>query len=231
MIMQEKINRDAALVLLSGGQDSTTCLYWAKERFTEVTALTFDYGQTHRAETEAAEKIAALAGVEQHCADASFIATIGRSALTDHNIPMDETRPEGGYPNTFVPGRNMFFLGIAAVVARERGINHIVTGVSQTDFSGYPDCRDTFIKAMNVTLNEAMDYPFVIDTPLMWLDKEQTWALADRLGVLDIVRSETLTCYNGIKGDGCGHCPACRLRRAGLEAYLRHRDNNQTSIS
>ena len=161
MTMQEKINRDAALVLLSGGQDSTTCLYWAKERFAEVTALTFDYGQTHRAETEAAEKIAALAGVEQHCADASFIATIGRSALTDQNIPMDETRPEGGYPNTFVPGRNMFFLGIAAVVARERGINHIVTGVSQTDFSGYPDCRDTFIKAMNVTLNEAMDYPFV----------------------------------------------------------------------
>ena len=96
--------------------------------------------------------------------------------------------------------------------------------MSQTDYSGYPDCRDSFIKSMNVTLNEAMDYQFVIDTPLMWLDKEATWALADRLGVFDLVRSETLTCYNGIKGDGCGHCPACKLRREGLEAYLKHRN-------
>ena len=104
--------------------------------------------------------------------------------------------------------------------AREKGINHIVTGVSQTDFSGYPDCRDTFIKSLNVTLNLAMDGQFVFHTPLMWIDKAETWALADELGVLDLIRHETLTCYNGIPGDGCGHCPACKLRREGLEKYL-----------
>ena len=106
------------------------------------------------------------------------------------------------------------------VYARERGVNHIVTGVSQTDFSGYPDCRYGFIKSLNVTLNLAMEEQFVIHTPLMWIDKAQTWALADELGVLDLIRNETLTCYNGIPGDGCGHCPACKLRREGLEKYL-----------
>lgn len=133
---------------------------------------------------------------------------------------MDETKPKETYPNTFVPGRNLFFLSIAAVYAREHGIYHLVTGVSQTDFSGYPDCRDTFIRSLNVTLNLAMDEQFVIHTPLMWIDKAETWALADELGVLDLVRHETLTCYNGIPGDGCGHCPACKLRREGLEKYL-----------
>jgi 7-cyano-7-deazaguanine synthase len=133
---------------------------------------------------------------------------------------MDQTKPADSFPNTFVPGRNLFFLSIAAVFARERGIRHLVTGVSQTDFSGYPDCRDSFIKSLNVTLNLAMDEQFVIHTPLMWIDKCATWALADRLGVLDIIRRDTLTCYNGIPGDGCGHCPACKLRREGLEKYL-----------
>ena len=114
----------------------------------------------------------------------------------------------------------MFFLSIAAVYARVRGINHIVTGVSQTDFSGYPDCRDAFIKSLNVTLNLAMDEQFVLHTPLMWIDKAETWALADELGVLELIRHETLTCYNGIPGDGCGHCPACTLRREGLEKFL-----------
>ena len=114
----------------------------------------------------------------------------------------------------------LFFLSIAAVYARELGINHIVTGVSQTDFSGYPDCRDAFIKSLNVTLNLAMDEQFVLHTPLMWIDKAETWALADELGVLDLIRHETLTCYNGVQGDGCGHCPACKLRREGLEKYL-----------
>ena len=133
---------------------------------------------------------------------------------------MDEDKPAGGPPNTFVPGRNLFFLSIAAVFARERGIRHLVTGVSQTDYSGYPDCRDSFIKALNVALNLGMEEQFCVHTPLMWLDKCQTWALADRLGVLDTVRRETLTCYNGVVGDGCGHCPACKLRRAGLEKYL-----------
>ena len=115
---------------------------------------------------------------------------------------------------------HLFFLSIAAVYARELGINHIVTGVSQTDFSGYPDCRDAFIKSLNVTLNLAMDEQFVLHTPLMWIDKAETWALADELGVLDLIRHETLTCYNGVQGDGCGHCPACKLRREGLEKYL-----------
>lgn len=221
--MEEKINKDAAVVLLSGGQDSTTCLFWAKERFATLHAVTFDYGQTHRAETEVARQMAGRAGASWRLVDAPLIGSIGSSSLTDSGIKMDEERLAGAFPNTFVPGRNLFFIGIAAVIARELGVNHIVTGVSQTDYSGYPDCRDSFIKSMNVTLNEAMDYQFVIDTPLMWLDKEETWALADRLGVFDLVREETLTCYNGIKGDGCGHCPACKLRREGLEAYLGHR--------
>ena len=141
------MNRSDALVVFSGGQDSTTCLFWAKKHFSKVYALSFVYGQKH-------------------------------------------------------------------------GINHIVTGVSQTDFSGYPDCRDAFIKSLNVTLNLAMDEQFVLHTPLMWIDKAETWALADELGVLDLIRRETLTCYNGIQGDGCGHCPACKLRREGLEKYL-----------
>ena len=133
---------------------------------------------------------------------------------------MDKEKPAGTPPNTFVPGRNLFFLSIAAVFAQQHGIRHIVTGVSQTDFSGYPDCRDAFIKSLNVTLNLALEDQFVLHTPLMWLHKCETWALADELGVLDLVRRETLTCYNGIPGDGCGECPACRLRRAGLEKYL-----------
>ena len=148
---------------------------------------------------------------------------------TDTSIPMDSEKPADGVPNTFVPGRNLFFLSIAAVYAREHGIKHLVTGVSQTDFSGYPDCRDSFIKSLNVTLNLAMDDSFVIHTPLMWIDKCQTWALADELGVLDLIRHRTLTCYNGIVGDGCGHCPACTLRREGLEAYLKLKEKQPES--
>lgn len=215
-----KMNRDAALVVFSGGQDSTTCLFWARKRFSEVYALSFIYGQKHVGEVEIARSIAERAGVHFDTMDVSFIGSLGRNSLTDVSMDMDEEKPVGGYPNTFVPGRNLFFLSIAAVYARERGINHIVTGVSQTDFSGYPDCRDSFIKSLGVTLNLAMDTQFVIHTPLMWIDKAETWAMADELGVLDLVRNETLTCYNGVKGDGCGHCPACKLRREGLEKYL-----------
>ena len=211
---------EPALVIFSGGQDSTTCLFWAKQKFTEVYALSFRYGQKHEKEVELARAIAAKAGVDFQVMDAPLIGRLGHNALTDATMPMDSEQPEGGVPNTFVPGRNLFFLSIAAVHARERGIRHLVTGVSQTDFSGYPDCRDSFIRSMNVTLNLAMDAQFVIHTPLMWLDKALTWALADRLGVLDLVRHDTLTCYNGIPGDGCGHCPACKLRREGLERYL-----------
>ena len=189
---------DKALVVFSGGQDSTTCLFWAKQHFAEVQTLTFAYGQKHQQETSVARRIAELAGVSFTLLDAPLI---------------------GGL-NTFVPGRNLFFLSIAAVIARERGIRHIITGVSHTDYSGYPDCRDTFIRSLNATLNLAMDEQFVIHTPLMELDKAQTWALADSLGVFDLVRTQTLTCYNGIVGDGCGHCPACKLRQHGLQQYL-----------
>lgn len=216
------LDKEKALVVFSGGQDSTTCLFWALRNFKEVHALTFSYGQRHSLETEIARRLAERAGVDFRLMDISSIAGLGTSSLTDDSIRMDEEKPSGTFPNTFVPGRNLFFLSVAAVYAREHGIMNIVTGVSQTDYSGYPDCRDSFIRSLNVTLNLAMDEQFVIHTPLMWLDKAQTWALADSLGVFDIIRNETLTCYNGVPGDGCGHCPACRLRQAGLEEYLKN---------
>lgn len=211
---------DSALVVLSGGQDSTTCLFWAKEHFDKVSAITFKYGQKHVHEVDLAEQAARKAGVDWELIDVPLIGQLGSNSLTDPSIKMDEEKPAGGPPNTFVPGRNLFFLSIAAVKAREKGIKHLVTGVSQTDFSGYPDCRDSFIRSLNVTLNLAMDYQFVIHTPLMWIDKCETWALADELGILDYVRHNTLTCYNGVVGDGCGHCPACKLRMQGLQEYL-----------
>lgn len=215
--------KNAALVVFSGGQDSTTCLFWAKKHFSKVYALSFVYGQKHALEVQLAEKIAREANVEWECMDVSFISSLSTGcSLTDTTLPIEEKKAEGDtFPTTFVPGRNLFFLSVAAVKARELGIHHIVTGVSQTDFSGYPDCRDSFIKSLNVTLNLAMDEQFVIHTPLMWIDKAQTWQLADKLGVLDLIRHNTLTCYNGIPGDGCGHCPACQLRREGLEKYLK----------
>ena len=219
-----KLDNSRALVVLSGGQDSTTCLFWAKKHFKEVYALSFLYGQKHAHEVSLAEAIAREAGVHFDKMDVGFIGRLGHNALTDPSLPMDSEKPAGGPPNTFVPGRNLFFLGIAAVYARERGIRHLVTGVSQTDYSGYPDCRDSFIRSFNVSLNLAMDEQFVIHTPLMWLDKCQTWALADELGVLDLVRTRTLTCYNGVPGDGCGHCPACKLRKQGLEQYLEEKE-------
>ena len=214
------MNKETALVVFSGGQDSTTCLFWAMREFKKVYALSFIYGQKHRNEVELARHIADEAEVEFEVMDVSFIGKLGRNSLTDMSIPMDQEKPTDSFTNTFVPGRNLFFLSIAAVYAREKGINHIVTGVSQTDFSGYPDCRDAFIKSLNVTLNLAMDEQFVIHTPLMWIDKAQTWQLADELGVLELIRRETLTCYNGVQGDGCGHCPSCKLRKEGLDKYL-----------
>lgn len=217
-----KISNDAALVVFSGGQDSTTCLYWAKKHFAKVYALSFTYGQRHSLEVELAEQLAAEANVPWEVIDLSFISQLSNTcSLTNNALHIEsEKKAEDAFPTTFVPGRNLFFLSIAAVRARELGAAHIVTGVSETDFSGYPDCRSQFISSLNETINLAMDDTFVIHTPLMWIDKAQTWALADELGVLDTIRYKTLTCYNGIPGDGCGHCPSCKLRREGLEKYL-----------
>jgi len=217
------MKNQSALVLHSGGQDSTTCLFWALKHFREVRTLCITYGQRHALEVEIAQKIAAKAGVPFQVLDASVISELADNSLTNHSMAMDEEKPADAYPNTFVPGRNLFFLTFAAVIARSHGIRHIVTGVSQADYSGYPDCRDTFIRSANASLNLAMDEQFIIHTPLMWLSKAETWALADKLGVFDIVGNETLTCYNGIVADGCGRCPACKLRKAGLEEYLKKR--------
>jgi 7-cyano-7-deazaguanine synthase len=219
-----RMSNESAVVLFSGGQDSTTCLFWAKRHFKKVYALSFLYGQKHQKEVDIARNIAEKADVEFHLMDASFISKLGSNSLTDSSIEMDQEKPADSFPNTFVPGRNLFFLSIAAVFAREKGVRHLVTGVSQTDFSGYPDCRDSFVKSLNVTINLAMDEQFVIHTPLMWIDKTETWALADELGVFDLVRNETLTCYNGIPADGCGHCPACKLRNHGLQEYLKRKN-------
>ncbi|MFC5560055.1 7-cyano-7-deazaguanine synthase QueC [Ureibacillus thermophilus] len=216
------MKNEKAIVVFSGGQDSTTCLFWAKEQFKEVEAVTFDYGQRHRLEIECAKEIAKEVGVKHHILDMSLLNQLAPNALTRDDIEVEEGK-DGELPSTFVPGRNLLFLSFAGVLASQVGAKHIVTGVCETDFSGYPDCRDVFIKSLNVTMNLAMDDTFVIHTPLMWLTKAQTWELADQLGVLDFVRNNTLTCYNGIIADGCGECPACKLRKRGLDEYLRSR--------
>ena len=217
------MKRQSALVVFSGGQDSTTCLFWAMKHYEYVETVTFSYGQRHSQELEVAKEIAAEQGVKHHILDMSLLGQITENALTS-DIAI-ETK-DGEVPNTFVDGRNHLFLSFAAVLAKQRKIRDIVTGVCQTDFSGYPDCRDVFVKSLNVTLNLAMDYEFVIQTPLMWLDKAETWELADQLGKFDYVRQKTLTCYDGIRGTGCRQCPACHLRQAGLEKYLSQKGKN-----
>ena len=214
------LKKNAALVLFSGGQDSTTCLFWALKNFDSVNALCFTYGQRHSLEVEVARAIATKNNVPFQVLDASIISHLAENSLTNPEIIMDKEKPEGSYPNTFVPGRNLLFLTFAAVIARSHGIKNLVTGVSEADYSGYPDCRDTFIRSANTTLNLAMDEEFIVHTPLMWRDKTQVWALADELGVFETVKNETLTCYNGLVAEGCGHCPACNLRNEGLKNYL-----------
>ena len=213
-------NKKEAVVVFSGGQDSTTCLLWALDRYEHVVAVSFDYGQKHKAELICAKEIADKFGVELQVMDMSLLNQLAPNSLTRVDIEVDENAPEEGTPNSVVDGRNMLFLTFAAVFAKQRGITDLVTGVSQSDFSGYPDCRDVFIKSLETTLNLAMDYTFCIETPLMWIDKADTWKLADDLNGLDVVREMTLTCYNGIKGDGCGNCPSCKLRRDGYEEFL-----------
>lgn len=214
-------NKNTALVVFSGGQDSTTCLLWALKRYDEVVAVSFDYGQRHKLELDCAKKIVSRLNVEWHVMDMSLLNQLAPNSLTRTDIEVDENAPKEGAPNSVVDGRNMLFLTFAAVFAKQRGITDLITGVSQSDFSGYPDCRDVFIKSLNTTLNLAMDYNFCIETPLMWIDKADTWKLADDLGGLDLVRNETLTCYNGIKGSGCGHCPSCKLRNQGYDEFLK----------
>ena len=211
----------SALVLFSGGQDSTTCLYWALKIFESVRTLCFTYGQRHVREVEVAQKLAEKIRVPFQLLDATVISRLAENSLTNHNMVMDKEKPQNSYPNTFVPGRNLIFLTFAAVIARSHGIKNIVTGVSEADYSGYPDCSDTFIRSANTTINLAMDEQFIIHTPLMWRNKMEVWKLADELDVLEIVKNETLTCYNGIIAEGCGDCPACRLRAEGLKEYLK----------
>ncbi|WP_187355446.1 7-cyano-7-deazaguanine synthase QueC [Paenibacillus tengchongensis] len=212
-----------ALVVFSGGQDSTTCLVWALQQFEEVQVVTFNYNQRHAAEIEVAKAISGKFGVKQHILDLGLLNQLAPNALTRSDIAI-EAGAEGELPTTFVDGRNLLFLSFAAILAKQLGYANIVTGVCQTDFSGYPDCRDVFVKSLNVTLNLSMDVEFVIHTPLMWLDKKETWALADQLGHFDYIREHTLTCYNGIIGSGCGTCPACQLRSRGLAQYEAERE-------
>lgn len=213
-----------ALVVFSGGQDSTTCLFWAIQKFDEVEAISFDYGQKHRLELELAGKIAADAGVPMRILKLDMISQITNNALTNPDMEVESDKPENRPPNTLVEGRNMLFLTYAAIYAKSKDIHNLVTGVGQADFSGYPDCRDEFIRSLNQTLNLSMDYPYEIHTPLMWKNKEEIWQLSDELGVFDLVRTQTLTCYNGIVGDGCGECPSCKLRNNGLKSYLLKRE-------
>jgi 7-cyano-7-deazaguanine synthase len=217
-----EMKNSKALVVFSGGQDSTTCLFWAFKQFNEVEVVTFDYNQKHSLEIECATNIANELGIRHHILDMALLNQLAPSALTRDDIEVKEAE-EGGLPTSFVPGRNLVFLTFAGILASQIGAKHIVTGVCETDFSGYPDCRDIFVKSLNVTLNLSMDAQFVIHTPLMWIDKAETWKLADELGALDFVREKTLTCYNGVIADGCGECPACKLRKRGLDEYLKVR--------
>lgn len=227
---------DSALVLFSGGQDSTTCLAWALEHYPKVETIGFDYGQRHAIELSVRpallEQLRAANPAwdsrlgQDHMIDLSLIAAISDTALTqDVEIAMQEN----GLPNTFVPGRNLLFMTVAATVAYRRGLSVLVGGMCETDFSGYPDCRDDTMKALQVALNLGMATRLKVETPLMWLDKRQTWALARQLGgtrLVDLIRSGTHTCYLGQRGElhpwgyGCGSCPACALRARGYQEYV-----------
>jgi 7-cyano-7-deazaguanine synthase len=229
------LDAGSALVLFSGGQDSTTCLVWALERFERVETIGFDYGQRHGIELDVRPVIisrlrSSFPGWadrlgQDHMIDLSVLGQVSETALTrEAEIGMTSS----GLPNTFVPGRNLLFLGFAAAVAYRRGARHLVTGVCETDYSGYPDCRDDSIKAMQVALNLGMEARFAIHTPLMWRDKAATWALAEELGgapLVELVRKQTHSCYKGDRehhhawGFGCGDCPACELRARGWESF------------
>lgn len=228
-----------ALVLFSGGQDSTVCLAWALDRFQHVETVGFDYGQRHRIELDCRARVreriaeqfphwAPRLGAD-HLLQVDVLGRISDTALTsDAEIALQAD----GLPNTFVPGRNLLFLTLAAALGYRRGIAVLVGGMCETDYSGYPDCRDSTMRAMQQALTLGIDRPFMIETPLMWLDKAATWELAQRLGgdaLTDIVREDTHTCYRGQRGEmhpwghGCGSCPACELRARGYAAWQQGR--------
>jgi len=228
-----------ALVLFSGGQDSTTCLAWALSRFAHVETIGFDYRQRHAVELECRGPIRAALKAklpelarglgEEHTIDLGVLGEISETALTRD---VEITMLADGLPSTFIPGRNILFLTFAACIAYRRGLEHIVGGMCETDFSGYPDCRDDAIKSLQATLNLGMAGRFVLHTPLMWLDKRETWALAETLGgraLVDLILERTHSCYVGEReerhtwGYGCGRCPACALRAAGFERYIAQR--------
>lgn len=224
-----------ALVLFSGGQDSTTCLAWALDRFAEVETLAFDYGQRHRIELDCRNTVRAQIARRfphwadklgaDHLLDLSLLGQISDTALTsEREIELQAN----GLPNTFVPGRNLLFLTFAATLAYRRGASVLVGGMCETDFSGYPDCRDNTLKALQVALSLGLDAPMTLETPLMFIDKAATWQLAESLGgeaLVKLVVEETHTCYLGERGElhdwghGCGHCPACALRASGFARY------------
>ncbi len=212
-----KLDPGKALVVLSGGQDSTTCLYWALDRFGpgNVAAITFDYGQRHRVELQCAETIAREARVPWTCLPIDTFSALGGDALTDAGIAV-ATAPDGesGLPNTFVPGRNLVFLTFAAAYAWRERIRNIVAGVAQTDYSGYPDCREETLEALERTLVLGMECDIRLHAPLMHLSKKETVELARSLGALEVMRL-THTCYNG-RRPPCGKCPACELRARGF---------------
>ena len=227
---------EEALVLFSGGQDSATCLAWALQRFNKVETIGFDYGQRHSVElncrlpiidelkkhkSEWKEKLG-----DDHLIDLKVLGDISETSLTK---PVEIEMSDQGLPNTFVPGRNLMFLTLAASVAYRRGIKNLVTGVCETDYSGYPDCRDYTINAMQVALNLGMETRFVLHTPLMWIDKASTWRMAEELGssgLVELMKEYTHTCYNGDRlsrhewGYGCDECPACELRAAGYKEFV-----------
>ena len=231
----------SALVLFSGGQDSATCLAWALDRYQHVETIGFDYGQRHAIEMDCRTHILeslranfpdwrARLG-EDHVLDMGLLGQISDTALTKSKaIEFEET----GLPNTFVPGRNLLFFSFAATLAYRRGLTVLVGGMCETDYSGYPDCRDDTLKSLQVTLSLGMDSRFVIETPLMWIDKAATWQLAEDLGgpkLVDLILEDTHTCYLGDRtkrhdwGYGCGTCPACQLRKAGYEAFSHREDH------
>lgn len=229
------MSRDGALVLLSGGQDSATCLAWALDRFSAVETLAFDYGQRHAVELRCREEILARIGSidakwsprlgADHSLGLETLGEVSETALTrDVAIEMNAN----GLPNTFVPGRNILFLTFAATLAYRRGLKQIVAGMCETDFSGYPDCRDDAIKALQVALNLGMAQNFILHTPLMWLDKAGTWDLARQLGgdaLVQLIVEHSHTCYRGDRavrhkwGYGCGTCPACEIRGRGYDEF------------